>query len=58
MNATEYPPPPADDLGLQAWVAFYGGYHKIPAKAWAHWDKLHESHRNMKKLEGREARLP
>jgi hypothetical protein len=57
------PPPPADadDLGLpdlQAWVAFYGGYCKIPAKAWEHWDKLHEAHRKMKKLEGRETRVP
>jgi hypothetical protein len=56
-----FPPLPDDDLGLpnlQAWVAFYGGYDKITPEAWAQWDRLYEAYRGMKKLDGREARVP
>jgi hypothetical protein len=49
----KFPPLPDDGLALpdlQQWVAFYGGYDKIPAEAWAHWDELHERFRRMQKL--------
>jgi len=37
------------------WVAFYDGYDKIPAWAWAEWDRLYEVRQRMQKLSGREA---
>ncbi len=45
---TKFPPLPDDGLGLpdlQEWIAFYGGYHKIPPEAWAEWDRLNEAYR-------------
>jgi hypothetical protein len=60
MN-TRLPPLPDDNLGLpdlQQWIEFYGGYHAIPAEAWAWWERLYEGHRKMRKLDGREARVP
>jgi len=42
-------PPPSNDglalLDLQEWTKFYGGYHNIPAAAWARWDRLYEAYR-------------
>jgi hypothetical protein len=52
---------PEDDLGLpdlQAWVAFFGGFDKIPPEAWAQWDRLFEAYRGLKRLDGREALVP
>jgi hypothetical protein len=55
------PPLPDDDLGLldlQAWVASFGGFNNIPAEAWAQWDRLYDAYHGVKKLDGRETRVP
>ena len=54
----KFPPLFDDELALPdlaQWVAFYGGYDKIPTSAWAEWDRLYEVRRRIQKLSEREA---
>jgi hypothetical protein len=54
----KFPPLFDDDLALPdlaQWVAYYGGYDQITARAWAEWDRLYEVRQRMQKLGAREA---
>jgi hypothetical protein len=53
---SKFPPMPDDGLALpdlQEWIAFYGGYDKIPSWAWAEWDRLHDVYHAMQRLDAR-----
>jgi hypothetical protein len=52
LKQNKLPLRPADGgpPDLQEWIAFYGGYHNIPAEAWAEWDRLHVALRERQQL--------